>query len=123
MQRSSSGGGSVKKRSSGGGSVKKRSFSGGSLKKRSYGGGSLKKISYGGGSMQRSCFGGASVRKRSSGGGSLLCCNSNAIRSREALTPPRRSDIERPSPELHFVTPSSTKLHRFSLSLSCFVLR
>ncbi|KAF2535472.1 hypothetical protein F2Q70_00002667 [Brassica cretica] len=86
MQRRSSGGGSVKKRSSGGGSVKKRSSGGGS------------KISYGGGSMQRSSSGGGSVKKRSSGGGSVTIYGmqcSNAIRSPEALTPPRRSDIER----------------------------
>ncbi|KAG5385087.1 hypothetical protein IGI04_023803 [Brassica rapa subsp. trilocularis] len=55
---------------------------------------------------------------------SLLCCSSNAIRSPEAQTMPRRSDIERPSPELQFVTPLSTKLHAsiafYSLYLALF---
>ncbi|KAF3574371.1 hypothetical protein F2Q69_00061560 [Brassica cretica] len=84
MQRSSSGGGSVKKRSYGGGSmqrsssgggwVKKRSSGGGSVKKRSYGmrcGRSMKKRSSGGGSRKMSSFGGGSMKKRSSGGGSV----------------------------------------------------
>ncbi|CAN7093720.1 unnamed protein product, partial [Brassica rapa subsp. narinosa] len=53
----------------------------------------------------------------------LLCCSSNTIWSPEALSPPRRSDIERPSPEFHFVTQSSTKLHHFSLSLFSFQVR
>ncbi|CDY26188.1 BnaA06g12290D [Brassica napus] len=94
LQRSSSGGGSVKKTRSGGGSVKQRTSGGGLVKNRSYTGGS--------------------VKKRRSGGGSVIIYGmqcSNAIRSPEALTTPRRSDIERPSPELQFVTPLSTKLH------------
>ncbi|KAG5393841.1 hypothetical protein IGI04_023804 [Brassica rapa subsp. trilocularis] len=51
LQRSSSGGGSVKKTRSGGGSVKQRTSGGGLVKNRSYNGGSVKKRRSGGGSV------------------------------------------------------------------------